>query len=299
VPRGLHHVTALAGDAQRNLDFYTQFLGLRLIKQTVNFDDPATYHFYFGGVDGAPGTIVTFFPWPSAPKGRSGTGQAAGVSLAVPRNALGIWTKRARGAGIEGSGVETRFGEEMIALRDPSGLLVELIASEPARDSPAVVRLHSTAVCESDPERTERFLTEVLGFTRQQEAGDRTRFISGDGVLDMIAMPGVERGKLSSGMVHHIAFRAADDAGQAASRLALQDAGVRTTRVIDRQYFRSIYFREPGGVLFEIATDGPGFFVDESPGDLGTHLKLPPWLEPLRESIERRLPPVRVECAVP
>lgn len=288
---GLHHVTAFAGDPQRNLDFYTQFLGLRLVKRTVNYDDPATYHFYFGDKDGTPGTLLTFFPWINAPAGRRGTGQAAGASFAVPQNGLGWWIERARAAGIDRSGPATRFQNELITLQDPAGLPVELIASGLENDTHAIVGLHSATVCESDAERTFRFLHEPLGFALEAQEGNRTRCRAGATVIDIVALPGAERAKLSAGMVHHVALRAADEGQQLEWRAKLKGAGRNVTRVIDRQYFRSIYFREPGGVLFEIATEGPGFFVDEP--ELGTTLRLPPWLEPLRESIERRLPQVR------
>jgi glyoxalase family protein len=288
---GLHHVTAFAGDAQANLDFYTQFLGLRLIKRTVNFDDPGTYHFYFGDARGTPGTILTFFPWPTAPPGRSGTGQAAGVSFAVPKGALDYWIKRAGEAGIAVSGPRTRFGEQFIQFFDPHGLSLELFASAPRSDSddPSIVRLHSASLSEADLARTARVL-DTLGFKYVSNEGNRSRFDLAGTPLDVVEMPGGESGRMSAGTVHHIAWRVANEDEQLEWRAKLMAAGLRVTRVIDRQYFRSIYFREPGGVLFEIATDGPGFFIDET--ELGHSLKLPPWLEPIRDSIERRLPSV-------
>jgi glyoxalase family protein len=284
---GLHHVTAFAGDAQTNLDFYSRFLGLRLIKLTVNFDDPGTYHFYLGDARGTPGTILTFFPWPTAPAGRAGTGQSPGVSFAVPRNSLDAWMKRARDTGISVNGPHTRFGEEFIQFADPQGLSLELFASAPDSDDPSITRLHSGTLCEAQTERTFGAL-ETLGFKYVSSEGNRSRFDLAGTPLDVVAMPGVEPGRMSAGMVHHIAWRVASEAEQLAWRAKLTQAGLRVTRVIDRQYFRSIYFREPGGVLFEIATDGPGFFIDEP--RLGQSLKLPPWLEPIRDSIERRLP---------
>jgi glyoxalase family protein len=286
---GLHHVTAFAGDAQTNLDFYRRFLGLRLIKRTVNFDDPATYHFYFGNANGTPGKILTFFPWPTAPAGRSGAGQSPGVSFAVPRNSLDAWMSRARDAVIPVSGPHIRFGEAFIQFADPHGLSLELFASSPDSDDPSVTRLHSATLCEAHTERTFRAL-ETLGFEYVSGEGNRSRFDLAGTPLDVIAMPDVEPGRMSAGMVHHIAWRVANEAEQLEWRAKLTEAGFRVTRVIDRQYFRSIYFREPGGVLFEIATDGPGVFIDEA--ELGQSLKLPPWLEPIRDSIERRLPPL-------
>ena len=282
---GLHHVTAFAGDAQRNLDFYTRFLGLRLIKRTVNFDDPATYHFYFGDKRGEPGTLLTFFPWPTAPAGRPGAGQIVCATLAVPASEVPRWTDRARAAKITCSEPAVRFGEPCIALCDPAGLAVELIGTE-IREP----RLHSVTVRESKPERTSAFLTDVLGFSFAREEGERTRWRLNEAVVDIVPTQDPEHAKLSAGTVHHVAFRVSDDAAQLEWREKLIAAGVRVTRVIDRRYFHSIYFREPGGVLFEIATDGPGFFIDEA--EPGAALQLPPWLEPMRDSIERRLPPV-------
>jgi glyoxalase family protein len=287
---GLHHVTAFAGDAQTNLDFYTQFMGLRLIKRTVNFDDPGTYHFYFGDDLGTPGQILTFFPWPTAPiAGRSGTGQAAGVSFDSGSDSLDIWMKRLQAANIHFDGPHVRFGEEFIAFKDPHGLAIEMFASQSFTSRRSAMQLHSTTLCESQVERTSGAL-ETLGFKQVGTEGDRTRFDLNGTPLDVLVTPGAEPGRMSSGIVHHIAWRVANESVQLAWRAKLRDAGFKVTRVIDRQYFKSIYFREPGGVLFEIATDGPGFFIDEPV--LGQSLKLPPWLEPIRDSIERRLPPL-------
>jgi glyoxalase family protein len=289
---GLHHVTAFAGDAQTNLDFYTGVMGLRLIKRTVNFDDPATYHFYFGDGNGTPGTILTFFPWPTAPPGQAGAGYAAGVSFVVPKNSLEAWIDRLRHAKIAVTGPRMRFDEEFIAFSDPHGLQLELFATWPESGDPSIVRLHSATLCEADADRTLRALETTLGFRHVSNEGDRIRLELAGTPLDVIAMPGASRGKPSAGTVHHIAWRVANEAEQSQWRAKLVEAGFGVTRVIDRQYFRSIYFREPGGVLFEIATDGPGFFVDET--NLGESLKLPPWLEPIRASLERRLPVITV-----
>ncbi len=288
---GLHHVTAFAGDAQTNLDFYTRFMGLRLIKRTVNFDDPGTYHFYFGDASGQPGTVLTFFPWPTAPPGRAGTGQSAGVSFSIPRNSLDAWMARLKNARVDATGPLERFGESYVRFRDPHGLPLELFAAAPESDNPAIVKLHSQTLCEADAEKTASFLTSTFGAQPTVSEPNRSRFELGGSTLDVLAMPGTGHGKMSAGIVHHIAWRVADEEQQIEWRAKLTAAGLRCTRVIDRQYFKSIYFREPGGVLFEIATDGPGFFVDET--ELGRALKLPPWLEPIRDSIERRLPEVR------
>jgi glyoxalase family protein len=289
---GLHHVTAFAGDAQTNLDFYTGVMGLRLIKRTVNFDDPGTYHFYFGDANGTPGSIPTFFPWPTAPPGQKGTGQAAGVSFAVPKNSLDAWIDRLRAAKIDVTGPHSRFDEDFISFSDPHGLMLELFATEPESGDPSITRLHSATLCEVDADRTLGALETTLGFRHVSNEGDRIRLALAGTPLDVIAMPGASRGKPSAGTVHHIAWRVANEAEQNQWRAKLVEAGFGVTRVIDRQYFRSIYFREPGGVLFEIATDGPGFFVDET--NLGESLKLPPWLEPIRASLERRLPAITV-----
>ncbi len=289
---GLHHVTAFAGDAQTNLDFYTGVMGLRLIKRTVNFDDPGTYHFYFSDANGTPGTILTFFPWPTAPPGQAGAGQAAGASFAVPKNSLGAWIDRLHEARIAVTGPRTRFDEDFIAFSDPHGLALELFATESESADPSIVRLHSATLCEADADRTLAALGTTLGFEHVSNEGDRTRLKLAGTPLDVIAMPGVSRGRPSAGTVNHIAWRVANEAEQNQWREKLVEAGFGVTRVIDRQYFRSIYFREPGGVLFEIATDGPGFFVDET--NLGESLKLPPWLEPIRASLERRLPVVTI-----
>ena len=288
---GLHHVTAFAGDAQTNLDFYTQFMGLRLIKRTVNFDDPGTYHFYFGDAAGTPGTILTFFPWPTAPPGRAGTGQSAGVSFSIPRNALDAWMTRLKNARVDVAGPFVRFGESYVQFRDPHGLPLELFATAPESADPAIVKLHSQTLCEADAEKTASFLTGTFGCKYVSNEGERMRFDLAGTPLDVLAMADAGHGKMSAGVVHHIAWRVPDEAQQMEWRAKLTAAGLRCTRVIDRQYFKSIYFREPGGVLFEIATEGPGFFIDES--ELGRALKLPPWLEPIRDSIERRLPEVR------
>ena len=277
---GFHHVTAFAGDAQRNLDFYRGLPGLHLVKRTVNFDDPAQHHFYFGDARGTPGTLLTFFPWPSAPASPPGSGQIANFTLAVSEEFM-----------EEMDGIEQeRFGERWTSFRDPAGLEIELVARDPD-----AMRLHSLTLREADPKPTVQFLT-VLGFSCVGVEQDRTRMrlahADQDTLIDIVHTPGLERRRLSAGRVHHVAFRAAEDAAQEAWREKLKQAGARVTRVIDRRYFHSIYFREPGGALFEIATDGPGFFVDET--ELGSGLRLPPWLDTVRESIERRLPAVKI-----
>ena len=313
---GIHHVTAVAGDAQRNHDFYTGALGLRLVKRTVNFDDPGTYHFYFGDERGRPGTILTFFPWAGIARGRPGTGEVCATSFAVPGDSLGAWARRLRAAGVAARPVIERFGEPVLAFEDPDGMPLELVEAAWAGDAraatlaaapgdspaPAIAGLHSATLHLRSRERTEALLTATLGLEPAGEEAGRRRFrgaATGAGtVLDTVESPGAPRGDLGAGSVHHIAWRTRDDAAQAEWLERLPNLGLRVTPVQDRQYFRSIYFREPGGVLFEIATDPPGFATDETSDRLGEALKLPPWLEPDRAKIERALPPLDTHRAV-
>ncbi len=305
---GIHHVTAIAGDPQRNVDFYTAILGLRLVKLTVNFDDPGTYHLYYGDEQGQPGTILTFFPWPGARRGRPGPGQVAATSFLVPEGTLGYWQERLQRAGATVQQRERRFEHDALPFLDPDFLQLELVADPRAADidpwqngpvapEQAIRGFHGATLWESDPGLTVDLLTTTMGFRLEAEDGPRSRFRAGrDGrpgpgaVVDVVHIPGDEPGRVAAGSVHHIAWRTADDEQQLAWRRALSARGLHVTPVMDRQYFRSIYYREPGGVLFEIATDPPGFLWDESLAELGSHLKLPPWLEPRRAEIERVLP---------
>jgi glyoxalase family protein len=320
---GIHHVTAIASDPQKNLDFYTQILGLRLVKKTVNFDDPGSYHFYFGDATGTPGTILTFFPWPGAYSGRVGDGMASAASFAVPAASLDYWMDRLAERYDNFDAPKPRLGEQVLTLRDPDGLIVELVAGEgaspansPGGDAgivdagtertwdyatvPGEHRLrgfHSVTLCVAGWEQTAKLLAETFGYQSDGEEGDRLRFRSPSGapaaIVDLSRQTAPPpRGRLGAGTVHHVAFRAKDAEQQLEWRETLTALGFNVTPVLDRQYFRSIYFREPGGVLFEIATDPPGFEADEAFEELGTHLKLPPWLETQREHIEQRLPPV-------
>ncbi|HTG32720.1 MAG TPA: ring-cleaving dioxygenase [Thermoanaerobaculia bacterium] len=305
---GIHHVTAMASDPQANVEFYTGVLGLRLVKKTVNFDDPGTYHLYYGDEVGHPGTIMTFFPWPMARRGVQGAGQATVTSFAVPEGSLGFWTERLARLGVTFDGVKTRFDEEVLTLLDPDGLRLELVARADGRpgwmDGPvpaehAVRGFDGVTLTEWNLDVTQQVLAGTLGFRRVREEGDRVRFEAGTGEgggagsrVDVLASPSAARGRVSAGTVHHVAFRAADEADQLAWRRAVDESGLYVTPVLDRQYFRSIYFREPGGVLFEIATDPPGFTWDEPVESLGSGLKLPPWLEESRPRIEAALPPV-------
>ena len=305
---GIHHVTAIAGDPQKNLDFYTRVLGLRLVKVTVNFDDPGTYHFYFGDVTGGPGTIMTFFPWANARRGRIGNGQVGVTAFSIPDGSLGYWQERLAQHGVATSKPNTRLEEEALVLADPDGLRLELIAHADAPDvtpwgdgavpaDKAIRGFHSVALWEAALEPTARLLTETLGLEQIAAEGNRTRFkMSGDRpgqLVDVIHRPDAPRGTGGAGTVHHVAWRTPSDEEELAWLHDIGAAGYNVTPVQDRRYFHSIYFRAPGGVLFEIATDPPGFTLDESVAELGSSVKLPPWLEPQREQIERILPKIQ------
>jgi glyoxalase family protein len=296
---GIHHITAIAGDPQRNLDFYTEALGLRLVKRTVNFDDPGSYHFYFGDSIGTPGTIMTFFPWPGARRGARGSGQVTTVSFAVPRNSMAFWKERLRATHVIAEEIEGRFGSNALRFLDPDGLQLELVASaNEERSSEHPIRGFAAPTLEvKNTEKTEKLLTENLGFEFVAEENNRRRFRgSGSNASAEIDLVSSEAGfgQIAAGTVHHIAFRAADDDEQLKVREQLAARGLNVTPVIDRQYFHSIYFREPNGILFEIATDGPGFLIDEPADALGETLKLPPIYESKRNEIERVLPTIHL-----
>jgi catechol 2,3-dioxygenase-like lactoylglutathione lyase family enzyme len=309
---GIHHVTAIAGDPQRNLDFYAGVLGLRLVKLTVNFDDPGSYHLYYGDEIGRPGSILTFFPWPGGMRGRQGAGQIVTVGLAVPPAALGFWIERLISHGIKYEGPTRRFDEQVLAFSDPDELRIELVATasalgaEPWSEGPvaaeqAIRGLHGTTIWEDGDSGTGHFLKQVIGMASVGEDGGLVRYASdGSGpglVVNLPRASGFWSGAGGLGTVHHMAFRAASDEEQLAKRAEIEARGFDITPVIDRQYFHSVYFREPGGVLFEIATDGPGFTNDEAVSELGTHLRLPPVYEPNRERIEGALPALRLPHA--
>ena len=300
---GIHHMTAIASDPQRNLDFYAGVLGLRLVKVTINYDDPGTYHFYYGDGLGRPGTIVTFFPWPGASRGRIGTGQVVSTNLSIPDGSAGWWRERLEKAGTtvaaSGSG---KPGDVALTLHDPDGMALILTEEgDEARpgwdggDVPsdyAIRGLDSVSLEVADGAKSRATLTEVLGFTH--ETGDR--FGAGDhrpgtGVYVCETRGATaNRGLMGAGAVHHVAFRVADSETEMQWREKLLAEGFNVSPQMDRQYFRSIYFREPGGVLYEIATDEPGFTADETEETLGARLCLPQWLEPQREVIEQHLP---------
>ena len=296
---GIHHVTAISGAPQPNVDFITGALGQKLVKKTVNFDDPGTYHLYYGDAAGSPGTILTFFPFADAGPGRAGPGMASAYAYAIPSADFDRITDDLAVRGLTTAGAGQRFGERIVTLRDPDGAPVELIESADAADTHG---FHSVTLWERDPERTVRLLTDVFGYqhagTEQEGAVERQRLIAPGAargrILDVIRVAGAQPGRQGAGTIHHVAFRTRDDAEQVEWMDRLARAGHRTTPVTDRQYFNAIYFREPGGVLFEIATDPPGFSVDEPAGSLGQALKLPPRYEAMRDRIERVLPPLRV-----
>jgi len=307
---GLHHVTAIASDPQRTLDFYVGLLGLRFVKRTVNFDDPASYHFYFGDARGTPGTILTFFAWPGARRGIRGTGQIEAPAFAIPPNSIGYWLDRFKEHHVPAEKTPARFGEEVLRFADPDGLVIELIASissagpERWADSTVPVEhslrgFHGVSIALEGYEQTATLLTETFGYRLVERLNNRFRLAApseaGAGrIVDLLCRPDGSPGRVAAGSVHHIAFRARDDAEQLVWRERLVDLGYNVTPVIDRTYFHSIYFREPGGVLFEIATDPPGFTLDESLEELGDQLRLPPWLEPTRSQVEEVLPAIKV-----
>lgn len=308
VTSGIHHVTAISGEPQGNVHFYVGLLGLRLVKRTVNFDDPGTYHLYYGDGAGSPGSIMTFFPWGDAPKGRIGAGQLTVTSFSFPASSLGYWTERLVESGIRFEKPEDRFGETVLRFPDPDGLRLELVASSddrregwsegPLPPEHAVRGFHHVTLLSRAPGSTMRLMTETLGFRQTGETEGRTRFEAGDGgpgnTVDVANGSEFPRGTMGVGTVHHVAFRVPDEQAQLELREKVAALGYDVTPVLDRNYFRSIYFREPGGVLFEIATDPPGFTADEHPERLGESLKLPPWLEPRREQLEAVLPPLSV-----
>jgi glyoxalase family protein len=332
---GIHHITAIARNPQRNIDFYTGLLGLRLVKLTVNFDDPATYHLYYGDSIGHPGTILTFFPWSEAPKGHRGTGQVTSISFLISSGSMDYWIDRLKRNDVSFVGPSKRFSDEFVSFYDPDGLMLEIITSSPSTEfrgqgqeqqqepddiwkqstvtkEHAIRGFHSATLSEEGYERTASLLADTMGFkllakdnkegrfrfeivnkNSNQEGGASTSSMGS--IVDLVCQPDMPRGYVGIGTVHHIAWRAASDKHQLDLRQRLADeAHLNPTPVLDRIYFHSVYFREPGGILFEIATDPPGFTIDERPEDLGTQLKLPEWLEPVREKIKRVLPPVNL-----
>lgn len=308
-PHGIHHVTAIASDPQRNVDFYTKVLGLRLVKQTVNFDAPNVWHLYYGDEHGSPSSILTFFPWVGVPKGKEGAGIATATSFSVPAESIGFWHERTKSLGLEVIAPEVRGDSEVMTLFDFDGMRLELVATEGDKrsgwdgvsDIPAehaVRGLHSVTLSERSIDPTAGMLTNLLGMELSGESDSSARFAMGDGSSGArVQVDGgvQDRGLQAGGTVHHVAFSAPDLPTMELWQQELLSRGVQVTQIMDRQYFKSIYFREPGGVLFEIATDDPGFATDEPLLELGKKLKLPPWLEPSRDQIQASLPEIRVD----
>jgi glyoxalase family protein len=305
---GLHHVTATVDNAQADLDFGMSALGLRLVKKTVNFDNRGVYHFYYGDERGSPGTLWTTFPYQllNVPTGVKGAGQVTVTSFSVPAGSLDTWKKRLREHGFTVTDAPPRFGEESVVVADPSGLLIELVATQGDTRAPwtgngvdeksAVRGIHSVTLTEADPAITFAFMQEWFGFGVANEMDGRMRVsVNGTGPgksVDILKSAAGPHAKNGVGTVHHVALAIGTDEEQLELRNALVKKGIHVTPVIDRSYFHSIYFREPGGVLFEVATVAPGFMVDEPLAQLGRGLKLPPWEEVNRAGIESALPPV-------
>jgi glyoxalase family protein len=335
---GIHHVTAITRDPQRNIDFYTNNLGLRLVKLTVNQDDPTSYHLYYGDKSGRPGTILTFFHWPNLPKGERGTSEVSSISFLIPRNSIDYWVDRFKNQGMNFDGPTSRFddSEQVLTFQDPDGLELELVAHDSANNTAnnvwksgpvptehTIRGFYSVTLSEEGYERTSSVLTDELGFILTRKSGGRIRYeipdslqsstgaqssdadangisnaiasaSGGAKIVDLLCRPYTQEAVIGTGSVHHVAWRTPNDEQQLVLRRSIVAAGLNATPVIDRFYFHSVYFREPGGVLFEIATNNPGFTVDESLEELGTSLVLPPWLESVRGELLKILPPVRL-----
>lgn len=287
---GLHHVTAITGHAQKNHDFYTDTLGLRMVKLTVNFDDPSSYHLYYGDAVGSPGTIMTFFASESSFPGRIGAGQATVTTFAIPNGSLGYWKGRLENAGFPVKQLEV-WGRPRMEFLDPDGLRLAMV--EEGDGETAIRGFAGVALAQSNPAASHSLLTETMGFRLEEETAERKLYRSHTSWLELLTDKGAP-GRMGAGTVHHIAWRTPDDANQILWLETLENQGYRVSPVMDRNYFHSIYFREPGGVLFEIATDPPGFTVDQPLEELGKKLVLPAWLEPHREKIQRFLPKLKL-----
>lgn len=307
--QGLHHITAVASNPHKNAHFFHSILGQRLVKKTVNFDDPGTYHLYYGDKVGTPGTIMTYFPWQQMGRGRRGNGETAAMAYTIRPEAISFWQDWLNKNNIRTGEIQTRFGAQVLPFTDPDGLPLELITSDapatlkhweagPIGEAEALRGFHSVTLWLNEVEPTGNLLTEQLDYKFVGEEGNRFRFQANANdmgtIVDILHRPGQPSGQFGAGSIHHIAFRTVDDTEQLEYLQKLRLAGQQVTPVQDRQYFHSIYFRSPGGVLFEIATDAPGFPYDEPVAELGSNLKLPPWLEQHRPAIEQRLPEIEL-----
>ena len=305
--KGIHHITVLGGDGQRTTDFYVQTLGLRLIMKTVNQDDPGTYHLFFVNGTAQLGSSLTFFPWPMASQGKPGSGQATVVSFAVPSGSLEYWVERFGAEGVDFDGPFERFGKQVIAFQDPDRLNLELVVDEQVDSVPAwkegtvpeksgIRGFWSTTMKLVETEATGQLLTEVFGFEKTGEEGSQTLYQTGNAVGGSVILEKVEpkAGVTGRGTIHHVAFRARDNDEHERMRTEVQKRGLFPTEVIDRHVFKAVYFKSPGGVLFEISTDGPGYKAAQKEEELGKVLFLPSWLESRREMIEKRLPEIRI-----
>lgn len=303
--KGIHHITAITSNAKRNVKFYTDTLGLHMVKKTVNFDDPNTYHLYYGDKTGAPGTILTFFPWEGITAGRRGARQATEIGYSIPQGSLDFWLKRMDDRNIIHNKVAEKFGEQYLTVLDPDGLKLELTVAKNAdnrlpwetseiKADNAIKGFHNITITTNKIEPTAKILTEVLGYKLLEQHVNRYRFVTDTvenaNIVDLVEVAGEIAGHVAGGSVHHVAFRVSDEKTLMEYREKIAALGLNITEKIDRNYFYSLYFREPGGVLFEIATDNPGFAVDESADELGTHLMLPAQYESRRASIEQQLP---------
>ncbi len=305
---GLHHITAIAGDAQRNYDFYTKVLGLRMVKKTVNFDDPHTYHFYFGDGMGTPGSILTFFPWPRVKQGKNGAGMATGIGYSVPEGSLEFWKERFEEFNVPHGKISKKFGEDFLNFQDPDGLNLELIIAKnkdertpwetiEVKSNVALKGFHNVTLTLNDHKATAEILTGIFGYELEGTENNlyryRTNAIENAAVVDILEDPKAGRGQNAGGTNHHVAFRVKDEVTLMAFREKVMQKGLHITEKIDRDYFFSLYFREPGGVLFEIATDNPGFATDETVEELGSSLQLPDRYKPARTQIENALPELK------
>ena len=307
---GLHHITAIAGDAQRNYDFYTKTLGFRLVKKTVNFDDPQTYHFYFGDEVGSPGTILTFFPWANVRQGKNGVGMATEIGYSVPKGSLDFWKSRFEKLNIRHDIISERFGEKYLSFQDTDGLWLNLIETkhkderkgwetDEIKAEVAIKGFHTVTLTLNNIKATAAILTEVFGYKQVERDDNLYRYetdaVENAAIVDLLEMPEAQIGINAAGTNHHIAFRVKDEEDLMAIREKIVDRGLHITEKINRDYFFSLYFREPGGVLFEIATDNPGFATDETVENLGSSLQLPDQYEPMRDQIEKGLPKLQTK----